>query len=114
MGFIKKKTMLVCGIGLNRRKELVTLILGTVALITRDKTLIASENPPFGLPKKALTPINQGDALVKAKVHREYCWDMLFLCSPQGAVEMVDHLVNSGFGLVRGRLPICRRFTRSL
>ena len=97
---IKKKTIFVCGIDLNRRKELVTLSLGTVALIMRDKALIASENPPFGLPKKALMPINQGDALVKAKVHREYCWDMLFLWSPQEAVEMVDHLVNSGFGLV--------------
>jgi hypothetical protein len=63
--------MLVCGIGLNRRKELVTLSLGTASLITRDKALIASENPPFGLLKKALTPINKGDALVKAKIHRE-------------------------------------------
>jgi len=36
--------MLVCGIGLNRRKELVTLSLGTVALITRDKALIAGKN----------------------------------------------------------------------
>ncbi len=78
----------------------MTLSLGTVALITRDKALIASENPPFGLLKKALMPINQGDALVKAKVHRGYCWDKLFLCSPQEAVEMVYHLVNSGFGLV--------------
>jgi hypothetical protein len=96
--------MLVCGIGLNRRKELVTPSLGTVALITRDKALIASENPPFGLLKKALMPINQGDALVKAKIHREYCWNMLFLCSPQETVEMVDHLVNGGLSPVVMRL----------
>jgi hypothetical protein len=29
---------------------------------------------------------------------------MLFLWSPQEAVEMVDHLVNGGFGLVVMRL----------
>jgi hypothetical protein len=83
-GLIKKKTIFVCGIDLNRRKELVTLSLGTAALITRDKALIASENPPFDLPKKALTPINQGDALVKAKVHRE---------SRAGAITMILGMV---------------------
>jgi len=51
-----------------------------------------------------LTVVNQSDVLVKAKVHREYCWDRLFLWPPNEAVEMVDHLVNSGFGLVVMRL----------
>jgi hypothetical protein len=103
-GLVRKKTIFVCGIDLNKRKELVTLSLGTVALITRDRALVASENPPFGLPRKALTVVNQGDVLIKAKVHREYCWDRLFLWPPNEAVEMVDHLVNSGFGLVVMRL----------
>jgi hypothetical protein len=104
-GLIRKKTIFVCGLDLARRgSEIITLGLGTVALITRDGALVASENPPFGLPRKALTPINQGDILIKAKVHREYCWDRLFLWPPQEAVEMVEHLVNSGFGLVVMRL----------
>jgi len=103
-GLVRKKTIFVCGIDLNKRKELVTLSLGTVALITRDRALVASENPPLGLPRKALTVVNQNDILIKAKVHREYCWDRLFLWPPQEAVEMVDHLVNSGFGLVVMRL----------
>jgi len=104
-GLIRKRPIFICGLDLARRgSEIITLGLGTVALITRDGALIASENPPFGLPRKALTPINQGDALVKAKVHREYCWDRLFLWPPNEAVEMIDHLVNSGFGLVVMRL----------
>jgi hypothetical protein len=104
-GLIRKKTIFVCGLDLARRgSEIITLGLGTAALITRDGALIASENPPFGLPRKALTVVNQSDVLVKAKVHREYCWDRLFLWPPNEAVEMVDHLVNSGFGLVVMRL----------
>jgi hypothetical protein len=66
--------------------------------------LVASENPPFGLPRKALTIPSQGDILIKAKVHREYCWDNWILWPPQETVEMVDHLVNSGFSLVVMRL----------
>jgi hypothetical protein len=104
-GLVRKKTIFVCGLDLARRgSEIITLGLGTVALITRDGALIASENPPFGLPRKALTVVNQIDILIKAKVHREYCWDRLFLWPPDEAVEMVDHLVNSGFGLVVMRL----------
>jgi hypothetical protein len=104
-GLIRKKTIFVCGLDLARRgSEIITLGLGTVALITRDGALIASENLPLGLPRKALVTPNQSDTLVKAKVHREYCWDRLFLWPPDEAVEMVDHLVNSGFGLVVMRL----------
>jgi len=102
---IRKKPIFICRLDLARRgSEIITLGLGTVALITRDGALIASENPPFGLPRKALITPNQSDILVKAKVHREYCWDRLFLWPPNEAVEMVDHLVNSGFGLVVMRL----------
>jgi hypothetical protein len=105
IGLIRKKTIFVCGLDLARRgSEIITLGLGTVALITRDGALIASENLPLGLPRKALITPSQSDILVKAKVHREYCWDRLFLWPPQEAVEMVDHLVNSGFGLVVMRL----------
>jgi hypothetical protein len=105
IGLIRKRPIFVCGLDLGKiGSERALLGLGEVALIMRDRALVASENPPFGLPRKALTPINQGDALVKAKVHREYCWDRLFLWPPQEAVEMVDHLVNSGFGLVVMRL----------
>jgi len=96
---IKKKTIFVCGIDLNRRKELVTLSLGTAALITRDKALIASENPPFGLPRKALITPNQGDVLVKAKVHREYCWDNLFLWPPQELVKFYTVEGGENFGI---------------
>jgi hypothetical protein len=104
-GLIRKRPIFICGLDLARRgSEIITLGLGTVALITRDGALIASENPPFGLPRKALIAPSQGDILVKAKVHREYCWDRLFLWPPNEAVEMVDHLVNSGFGLVVMRL----------
>jgi len=105
IGLIRKKTIFVCGLDLARRgSEIITLGLGTVALITRDGALIASENLPLGLPRKALVTPNQSDILVKAKVHREYCWDRLFLWPPNEAVEMVEHLVNSGFGLVVMRL----------
>jgi hypothetical protein len=104
-GLIRKRSIFVCGLDLGKiGSEKVLLGLDEVALIMRGKALVASENPPFGLPRKALTPINQGDALVKARVHREYCWDRLFLWPPNEAVEMVDHLVNSGFGLVVMRL----------
>jgi hypothetical protein len=104
-GLIRKKTIFICGLDLARRgSEIITLGLGTVALITRDGALVASENPPFGLPRKALTVVNQSDILIKAKVHREYCWDRLFLWPPNEAVEMVEHLVNGGFGLVVMRL----------
>jgi hypothetical protein len=104
-GLIRKKPIFVCGLDLARRgSEIITLGLGTVALITRDGALIASENPPLGLPRKALITPNQSDILIKAKVHREYCWDRLFLWPLNEAVEMVDHLVNSGFGLVVMRL----------
>jgi len=104
-GLIRKKTIFVCGLDLGKiGSERALLGLGEVALIMRGRALVASENLPFGLPRKALTPISQNDVLVKAKVHREYCWDRLFLWPPQEAVEMVDHLVNSGFGLVVMRL----------
>jgi len=105
IGLIRKRPIFVCGLDLARRgSEIITLGLGTVALITRDGALIASENLPLGLPRKALVTPNQSDILVKAKVHREYCWDRLFLWPPNEAVEMVEHLVNSGFGLVVMRL----------
>jgi hypothetical protein len=104
-GFIRRRSIFVCGVNLARRgSEMITLGLGTAALITRDEALIASEYPPISLPRKALAVVNQSDVLVKARVHREYCWDRLFLWPPQEAVEMVDHLVNSGFGLVVMRL----------
>jgi hypothetical protein len=102
---IRKRAICVYGVDLARRgSEIIMLGLGTVALITRDGALIASEAPLLNLPRKALAVVNQSDVLVKARVHREYCWDRLFLWPPQEAVEMVDHLVNSGFGLVVMRL----------
>jgi len=104
-GLIRKKTIFICGLDLGKiGSEKALLGLGEVALIMRGRALVASENPPFGLPRKALTVVNQSDVLIKAKVHREYCWDNLFLWPPQEAVEMVEHLVNSGFGLVVMRL----------
>jgi len=104
-GLIRKKTIFVCGLDLGKiGSEKALLGLGEVALIMRGRALVASENPPLGLPRKALTVVNQSDILIKAKVHREYCWDNLFLWPPNEAVEMVDHLVNSGFGLVVMRL----------
>jgi hypothetical protein len=102
---IRKRPIFVCGLDLSKiGSERALLGLGEVALIMRGRALVASENPPFGLPRKALTPISQNDVLIKARVHREYCWDRLFLWPPDEAVEMVDHLVNSGFGLVVMRL----------
>jgi len=69
---IRKRAICIYGVDLARRgSEIITLGLGTVALITRDGALIASENPPFGLPRKALTVVNQSDILIKAKVHRD-------------------------------------------
>jgi len=104
-GLIRKRPIFVCGLDLGKiGSERALLGLGEVALIMRGRALVASENPPFGLPRKALTVVNQSDILIKAKVHREYCWDRLFLWPPDEAVEMVDHLVNSGFGLVVMRL----------
>jgi hypothetical protein len=104
-GLVRRKTIFICGLDLGKiGSEKALLGLGEVALIMRGRALVASENPPISLPRKALTQISQSDALVKAKVHREYCWDRLFLWPPQEAVEMVDHLVNSGFGLVVMRL----------
>ncbi|PLC65968.1 hypothetical protein B7L70_09880 [Vulcanisaeta sp. EB80] len=104
-GLVRKKTIFVCGLDLGKiGSERALLGLGEVALIMRGRALVASENPPFGLPRKALTVVNQSDILIKAKVHREYCWDRLFLWPPNETVEMVDHLVNSGFGLVVMRL----------
>jgi len=104
-GLVRKRPIFVCGLDLGKiGSERALLGLGEVALIMRGRALVASENPPFGLPRKALTVVNQSDVLVKAKVHREYCWDRLFLWPPDEAVEMVEHLVNSGFGLVVMRL----------
>jgi hypothetical protein len=104
-GLIRKRSICVYGVDLARRgSEIITLGLGAAALITRDGALIASEAPLLNLPRKALITPNQSDILIKAKVHREYCWDRLFLWPPNEAVEMVDHLVNSGFGLVVMRL----------
>jgi len=101
---IRKRAICIYGVDLARRgSEIITLGLGTVALITRDGALIASEHPITLKREITITP-NQSDILIKAKVHREYCWDRLFLWPPQEAVEMVDHLVNSGFGLVITRL----------
>ncbi len=101
---VRRRSICVYGVDLARRgSEIITLGLGTVALITRDGALIASEYPLTLKREITITP-NQGDVLIKAKVHREYCWDRLFLWPPQEAVEMVDHLVNSGFGLVVMRL----------
>jgi len=103
-GLIRKRAICIYGVDLARRgSEIITLGLGTVALITRDGALIASEHPITLKREITITP-NQGDVLVKARVHREYCWDRLFLWPPNEAVEMVDHLVNSGFGLVVTRL----------
>ena len=102
---IRKKTIFLCGLDLGKiGSERALLGLGEVALIMKGKALVASENPPFGLPRKALTVVNQSDILIKAKVHREYCWDRLFLWPPDEAVEMIEHLVNGGFGLVIMRL----------
>jgi hypothetical protein len=104
-GLVRRRSICVYGVDLARRgSEIITLGLGTVALITRDGALIASEAPLLNLPRRALTPISQSDVLVKAKVHREYCWDRLFLWPPDEAVEMIEHLVNGGFGLVIMRL----------
>jgi len=104
-GLIRKKTIFICGLDLSKiGSEKALLGLGEVALIMRGRALVASENPPLGLPRKALTVVNQSDILIKAKVHREYCWDRLFLWPPDEAVEMVDHLTNSGFSLVVMRL----------
>ena len=104
-GLIRKRPIFICGLDLGEiGSERALLGLGEVALIMRGRALVASENPPFGLPRKALTIPSQGDILIKAKVHREYCWDNWILWPPQEAVEMVDHLVNSGFGLVVMRL----------
>jgi hypothetical protein len=55
-----------------RGSEIITLGLGTVALITRDGALIASEHSITLKREITITP-SQGDTLVKAKVHREYC-----------------------------------------
>jgi hypothetical protein len=95
-GLIRKRAICIYGVDLARRgSEIITLGLGTVALITRDGALIASEHSITLKREITITP-SQGDTLVKAKVHREYCWDRLFLWPPNEAVEMVDHLVNSG------------------
>jgi hypothetical protein len=103
-GLVRKRAVCVYGVDLARRgSEIITLGLGTVALITRDGALIASEYPLTLKREITITP-SQNDVLIKAKVHREYCWDRLFLWPPQEAVEMVEHLVNSGFGLVVMRL----------
>ena len=103
-GLIRKRAICIYGVDLARRgSEIITLGLGTVALITRDGALIASEYPLTLKKEITITP-NQGDVLIKARVHREYCWNRLFLWPPNEAVEMVDHLVNSGFGLVVMRL----------
>jgi len=103
-GLIRKRPIFICGLDLARRgSEIITLGLGTVALITRDGALIASENLPLGLPRKALVTPNQSDILIKAKVHREYCWDNWIL-RPDYVEERINHLVSSGFGLVVMRL----------
>jgi len=101
---IRKRAICIYGVDLARRgSEIITLGLGTVALITRDGALIASEYPLTLKREITITP-NQSDILIKAKVHREYCWDRLFLWPPDEAVEMIEHLVNGGFGLVIMRL----------
>ena len=103
-GLIRKKTIFICGLDLGRiGSEKALLGLGEVALIMRGKALVASENPPFGLPRKALTIPNQSDALIKAKVHREYCWDNWILRS-NDVEDRVNHLLNSGLGLVVMRI----------
>jgi len=103
-GLIRKRPIFVCGLDLGKiGSERALLGLGEVALIMRGKALVASENPPFGLPRKALTIPNQSDALIKAKVHREYCWDNWIL-RPDYVEDRINHLVSSGFGLVVSRL----------
>jgi len=93
----------VCRLNQKERSTTVTLSLGAVALITRDVALIASEYP-MALPKNALEAItSQVDVLIKAKVHREYCWDNWIL-RPDYVEERINHLVSSGFGLVVSRL----------
>jgi hypothetical protein len=94
----------VCKLNTKSRSTVVQLGLGTVALITRDAAYIASEQPIMGLPKDALEAITgQGDVLIKARVHREYCWDNWIL-RPDYVDERINHLVNSGFGLVVMRI----------
>ncbi len=102
-GLVRRRTIYVCRLNQKERSTTVTLSLGAVALITRDVALIASEYP-MALPKNALEAItSQVDALIKAKVHREYCWDNWIL-RPDYVEERINHLVNSGFGLVVSRL----------
>jgi hypothetical protein len=102
-GLVRRRTIYVCRLNQKERSTTVTLSLGAVALITRDVALIASEHP-MALPKNALEAItSQGDALIKAKVHREYCWDNWILRS-NDVEDRVNHLVNSGLGLVVMRI----------
>ena len=103
VGLLRKKPIYVCRLNQRERSTTVTLSLGAVALITRDAALIASEYP-MALPKNALEAItSQADVLIKAKVHREYCWDNWILRS-NDVEERINHLVNSGFGLVVMRI----------
>jgi hypothetical protein len=103
-GLLRKKPIYVCKLNTKSRSTVVQLGLGTVALITRDVALIASEQPIMGLPKDALEAMpNQGEVLIKAKVHREYCWDNWILRS-NDVDERVSHLVDSGLGLVVMRI----------
>jgi hypothetical protein len=103
IGLIRKRPVGVCKLNTKSRSTVVQLGLGTVALITRDVALIASEYP-MSLPKDALEAITgQGDVLIKAKVHREYCWDNWIL-RPDYVDERVSHLVDSGLGLVVMRI----------
>jgi hypothetical protein len=102
-GLVRRKAIYVCRLNQKERSATVTLSLGAVALITRDIALIASEYP-MALPKNALEAItSQVDVLIKAKVHREYCWDNWIL-RPDYVEERINHLVSSGFGLVVSRL----------
>jgi hypothetical protein len=103
-GLLRKKPIYVCKLNTKSRSTVVQLGLGTVALITRDAAYIASEQPIMGLPKDALEAMpNQGEVLIKAKVHREYCWDNWIL-RPDYVDERVSHLVGSGLGLVVMRI----------
>ena len=103
-GLLRKKPIYVCKLNTKSRSTVVQLGLGTVALITRDVALIASEQPIMGLPKDALEAMpNQGEVLIKAKVHREYCWDNWILPSDD-VDERLSHLVSSGLGLVIMRI----------
>jgi len=104
IGLIRKRPVDVCKLNTKSRSTVVQLGLGTVALITRDVALIASEQPIMGLPKDALEVITgQADVLIKARVHREYCWDNWIL-RPDYVDERVSHLVDSGLGLVVMRI----------